>query len=79
MTTRQQFRLGLAACCLLVMWLATAPAQAYIDPSIGSYALQIIIASVVATLFGVKMVFHRVFGFFTRQKDAAPKAEPGDD
>jgi hypothetical protein len=44
-----------------------APAWAYIDPSTGSYVLQILAAGFFGAMFGLKLFWTRIKGFFGRR------------
>ena len=44
--------------------LAALPAHAYIDPSTGSYILQILVAGFLGAMFALKVFWHRILGFF---------------
>lgn len=44
--------------------LAALPAHAYIDPSTGSYILQILVAGFLGAMFAIKVFWHRILGFF---------------
>lgn len=47
---------------------------AYIDPGTGSFIIQVVVAVVAASLFGVKMFWRRIVGLFAGKKhgDAGP-------
>jgi hypothetical protein len=51
-----------------------APAWAYIDPSAGSYLLQILAAGFFGAMFGLKLFWSRIKGFFSRR--SAETARP---
>lgn len=69
MMTKTLPQLSIMLLCLyLLLFGAMKPAHAYIDPSLGSYALQIAIAAIVGTGFALKSVLLRVFGSLTRKK-----------
>ena len=71
--------------CTLValVALSTAPAHAYIDPSTGSYILQILVAGFLGAMFTLKVFWHRIVAFFqnltsrskTRDAGGEPPAE----
>ena len=54
---------GLAA--ILVLMRPT-DASAYIDPSTGSYLLQIVLAGILAAAFAIRMFWHNLKLFFRR-------------
>lgn len=70
--TKQQISIGTAACCLTILLLTMNPAQAYLDPGLGSYIFQIVIAGAIGVAFAAKLFFRRLF---TWRKPAAPKSE----
>jgi len=41
----------------------------YIDPGSGSYLLQAIVAAVLGAGFWIKMSWHRIKGFFSKNKE----------
>ena len=47
---------------------------AYIDPGTGSFIIQVVVALVAASLFGLKMFWRRIVGLFAGKKhgDAGP-------
>ncbi len=52
---------------LCVLFLLNArPAHAYLDPGTGSYATQIILASLVGVLFSIKLIFRGIVDFFRK-------------
>ncbi len=73
-------RLTLALALLAVF---SRPAHAYIDPSTGSYVLQILVAGFLGAMFALKVFWHRIVGLFqnltSRSKPGAPSVpEPSD-
>lgn len=50
------------------LFLIPSDACAYIDPQAGSVVFQVVIASVVVSLFSIKMFFRRIRDFITRKK-----------
>ncbi len=50
---------------------------AYIDPSTGSYVLQILLAGLLGALFTVKMFWRRIVSYF--KKSSAKEADQSDD
>lgn len=51
---------------LLVFLGAASPAYSYIDLGTGSYVLQIVIASVLGSLYMVKLYWKRIVGIFSK-------------
>lgn len=41
-----------------------SPAHAYLDPGTGSYVLQVLLAALVAGLYGIKQYWYKIKGFF---------------
>ncbi len=60
---------------LLVMFFSSA-AQAYIDPSSGSYFFQFILAGLLGVVFSIKMFWRRITGMF-RNPDRKDDAKNG--
>ncbi len=54
------------------MWLIV-----YIDPGTGSYVLQVVAAGVLGAMFALKMFWHRIAGFFRRDRPSKPDVEQG--
>ena len=54
-----------ALAAIVVMWLSES-AHAYIDPSTGSYILQILLAGLLGALFTLKVFWRNFKGFFGR-------------
>ena len=78
--TLKHSNLYLAILCLGVLLAASQPAQAYIDPGIGSYAIQIVIAAVVGGAFAFKSFFLRLFaGLGKKQDQSLSKDEQRDE
>ena len=77
-TTRPPLNLGMALFCLSMLLLATSPVLAYVDPGLGSYLFQIVIAVIVSALFVLKSVVRRVFGMLSGRADAALEEEESD-
>ncbi len=50
---------------IVVLWLSP-DAHAYIDPSTGSYLLQILLAGLLGALFTLKIFWRNFKGFFGR-------------
>jgi len=48
-----------------LLFSLTVNAYAYLDPGTGSYALQMIIAGVVSSLFAVKMCWKKIVDIFS--------------
>lgn len=61
--------------CLLV----PGASQAYLDPGSGSYVLQILVASLVAGLFAIKLFWLRLTGFFGKLFGRRTPHKPGDE
>jgi len=70
--TLQQISIGTAAFCLTVLLLTMSPAHAYLDPGLGSYVFQIVIAAAVGVAFAVKLFFQRIF---TLRKPVSPETK----
>lgn len=51
---------------ILIISIVSSPAQAYIDPSTGSYFMQILMAGVLGGLFALKMKFGKIKARFSR-------------
>jgi hypothetical protein len=62
----------MAALCLTILLLTLSPARAYLDPGMGSYAIQIAIAAVIGAAFAIKVFFHRLLNW---RKSPTPKLE----
>jgi hypothetical protein len=45
----------------------------YVDPSSGSYLIQVIVAAVLGSLFWIKSYWYRIKSFFTGKKMEAPE------
>jgi hypothetical protein len=56
--------------------LSAAPARAYLDPGIGSYALQMALAAIVSVGFVVRAYWQRLRGLFTRRDRRPPPSPP---
>jgi len=61
--TPRHLSIGTAAFCLTVLLLAMNPARAYLDPGMGSYIFQIVIAAAVGAAFVAKLFFRRLLNF----------------
>lgn len=61
--------------CLLVVFAAATPAWAYLDPGTGSYLFQLLIGLLAGTLMTVKIYWHKIRSFFTRDKNAKSNDE----
>jgi len=65
----------------LVLFLAgcapAAPAAAYIDPSAGSYLLQILAAGFFGAMFALKVFWDRIKSFFSRRGAGAAEGSGG--
>ena len=48
----------------MVQFVFLQEACAYIDPGMGSYVLQIVIASAVGAIYAIKRYWHYILGFF---------------
>ncbi len=59
----------LVICAVIIMLIRTETAHAYIDPSSGSYFLQILLASLLGALFTLKIYWRKIKAFFSG-KDA---------
>ena len=68
----QQISIGTAVCCLTILLLAMNPAHAYLDPGMGSYIFQIVIAAAIGAAFAAKIFLRRLF---TLRKPIAPKSK----
>jgi len=68
----QRISVGMAALCLTILLLTLSPARAYLDPGMGSYALQIAIAAVIGGAFAIKVFLQRLLNW---RKTPAPKSE----
>jgi hypothetical protein len=51
---------------LALLLLAPSPAHAYLDPGTGSYAVQLLIGSLLGGLFAIGLFWRRVVAFFKR-------------
>ncbi|MBN2226945.1 MAG: hypothetical protein JW763_06240 [candidate division Zixibacteria bacterium] len=60
---------GLILCAAVIMLFWAETAQAYIDPSSGSYFLQILLAGLLGALFTLKIYWRKIKAFFSG-KDA---------
>lgn len=72
------FRIGLFCVCLAVGFIAAPPkAYAYLDPGLGSFLVQMLIAFLLGIMMGVKTFWGRIRAFFSRfkpsRKDKADK------
>ncbi|MBI4925834.1 MAG: hypothetical protein HY843_07920 [Bdellovibrio sp.] len=54
----------LKAILLLVMFLYTYDSYAYLDPGTGSYLLQIILGTLFATFFTLKLYWRKIKAYF---------------
>lgn len=62
-----------SALLLLVLILALPrPAYAYLDPGAGSMLLQVILGGIAGLAVGVRLFWHRILGFFSRQPPTPP-------
>jgi hypothetical protein len=52
------------------------PAQAYLDPGTGSYALQMAVAALVSAAFVVRAYWQRLRRLFTRRDRSRPPSPP---
>lgn len=68
----QRISVGMAALCLMILLLTLSPAYAYLDPGMGSYVFQIVIAAAIGAAFAAKLFFHRLFNW---RKSPTPKSE----
>jgi hypothetical protein len=67
--------IALAIC----LYFLTAPeALAYVDPSTGSYIVQILIGGLVTVGFTVKTFWHNLKAFFCKQKPGDANKQPED-
>jgi hypothetical protein len=64
--------LGLIAVAVALMLSFPRSAHAYVDPGTGSYVLQIIIASIAAATFTLKLYWGRIRAYFS---SAPPEEE----
>ena len=64
------------ALALLLQILATAKADAYIDPGSGSFFVQMLLAGLLGAGMAIKAYWHRIKAFFSGSKNANP---PGED
>lgn len=70
-TTKTAQNMGKAALFLVTAFLLTeSKAHAYLDPGSGSYAAQILIASVAGGLFAIKNILNRFVRAAKSGKDA---------
>jgi hypothetical protein len=53
--------------CLAICLSAATRANAYIDPGIGTYTFQILIAGLMATFFSLSRLWKRIFGVFSEK------------
>lgn len=54
------------------MWMIV-----YIDPGTGSYVLQVVAAALFGAMFALKMFWHRIVGFFRRDRSSKPDVDKG--
>ncbi|UCD18705.1 MAG: hypothetical protein JSV44_11625 [Candidatus Zixiibacteriota bacterium] len=59
----------------LILLILTPDANAYIDPSSGSYFLQIILAGLLGALFALKIYWKRVKSFFTGKDEDSEQSK----
>ena len=52
----------------IIILLQASPSYAYLDPGTGSFALQMLIASVVGGLFFLKRMWAKIKGIFSTKK-----------
>lgn len=52
--------------CILTLF--PRPGFAYLDPGSGSYILQLLIAALMGGLFGIKVFWKKIFGFFRKDE-----------
>ena len=67
---------GLAASVVL---LVSSPAQAYLDPNVGSMLLQGLLAGFAAAGVVIKTYWHRILAFFQREKNSAETPNTAED
>jgi hypothetical protein len=61
---------------LLLLVIAEAPAEAYVDPGSASYVFQLIAGAVLGSLYLVRMYWDRLVSFFrTRGRGSRPLSE----
>ena len=53
---------------LMFLMLSTRQVEAYIDPGIGSYTLQLIVGGLLGGLFIIKRYWYSIIEFLTRKK-----------
>lgn len=60
------FKTFLLAISLIILFYLTTPNRiyAYLDAGTGSYIIQIIIAIAVGGIFGIKIFWRKIYGFF---------------
>jgi hypothetical protein len=69
----------LSSLCFLAVAVvfAARPAWAYIDPSAGSYLLQILAAGLFGAMFALKVFWQRIKSFFSRRRpEETPTSGP---
>lgn len=69
---------------VLALLFAPSPAQAYIDPGTGSYAFQVIVATIAGSIYALSLYWKKFTGLFGGRKDppegdAAQKQDAPDD
>ena len=73
MQTRVKWGYSALLMALGTFWASNA--HAYLDPGAGSYALQIIVASLLGAAFFLKTQWHRVKSFWARIMDKEKNAD----
>ncbi len=53
--------------CLTFCLVSASRAQAYLDPGIGTYTFQILIAGLMAAIFSLGRFWHRLLGLFSKK------------
>ncbi len=53
--------------CLIFCFASASRAHAYLDPGIGTYTFQILIAGLMATIFSLGRFWHRLLGLFSKK------------
>jgi hypothetical protein len=73
--SRRSGRLSIAILAILISLVWCENAWAYIDPSSGSYFLQMLLASLLGGLFALKVFWRRIKSFVVRLFSKPPRSD----
>jgi uncharacterized membrane protein YfcA len=64
--------LTIVSATLLLVLLATTPAQAYVDPGSASILVQVVIGTVLGAVVAARLYWQKIKAFFRRGRDDDP-------